>query len=486
MIRLNKNPVEGSAVKINISFRDSFGAYYVPSELTYTYLALNSDKESWSVIEDYYKKPLVAESSVNLMIPDTKIIEGKTLTRKIIVEWSGYVDGEYTDFKDEINFDIDPMPYISNKPDDPEPETVYIKVVDVSLQVGSLTAAPITPVFKIRTNLPIIIDEANIVIKDEEGNENNCNVSLDSSYTVLTVVPEVRLNFQSSYSIVISNLKCKIGDYELEEPAVINFVTEFSNTFLEYDKVLTVTENGEIDVLPSAGYDGIANLKLTTAVPIQDSKDVEIASYSPIEIEPDTGFVAIKKVNLTVNLPVEDEKEATFIANGEFEIEPDVGFTSMKKAKVNVEIPVDGIVERTFVENGSYHITPNAGKSYIEGADVTVDVPLQDSKEVSISEEGSLTIQPDSGFTAMKEVTVHVSVGGSMAMYAYDGSDGRTFYSNRRISGTGTYTMIVIPSLTVDEGFNSYNITKIGTELETEYDGATVTLTRNTSKDITR
>lgn len=488
MIRLNKNPFEGSAVKVNISFRDSFGAYYVPSELTYSFLALNDDEESWSIVDDYYKVKLEPASSVNLTIPDIKIIEGKKLQRKIIIEWSGYVDGEYTNFKDEVNFDVEPMPYITDLPPDPEPSEVYIEVTDVSLQVGSLSTAPVMPVFKVRTSLPVILTDSIIQVKDETGDVINCDVTIDSSYTLLTIVPERRLEFTTPYSLFIDNLKCKIGDYVLKEPFVANFVTEFSSNFLEMDKKVTVTENGVTDIVPSAGYDGIANVVLTTSIPLQEEKDIEITSYNPVVVEPDSEFTAIKKLNVSVNLPVQNVKiEDTIIANGEYEIDPDDDYDSMRKAKVIVDIPVDGIKEITATENGVYNIRPSIGNVYMEGAKVTVDVPLQEEKDVTVSSDGTVVITPDTGFTAIKKVNLTVATSGTSALYAYDNQDRSiTFYVPKRITSTGMYQILAIPSLTVDEGFKEYSVYRSGTTIEFEYNSVTQSLVRNSSKDILR
>lgn len=485
MIRLNKNPVEGSAVKINISFRDSFGAYYVPSELKYTLLALNNDEESWSVVDDLYKVLLTPASSVNLTISNIKIIEGTKLQRKILIEWSGFVDGEYTDFKDEVNFDVDPMPYITDLPSDPEPTEVYIEITDISLQVGSLSTAPVTPVFKVRTSLPVILTDSTILVKDEEGNEINCDVTIDSSYTLLTIVPERRLEFQKPYSLFISNLKCKIGDYVLKEPYIANFVTEFSSNFLEHDKEVTVAENGVISITPSDGYDGIENVILTTAIPLQEEKDIVIENYTPFEVEPDDGFTAIKKLNVGINLPVESEHEVTLYSNGEHIVEPDGNNQSMAKVKVTIDIPVDGIKEITADRNGVYHINPDAGKSYIEGAKVTVDIPIQEEKEVTVSTDGTVVVEPDDGFTAMEKVKLNVVTAGTIAMYAYDNADNTiTFYSAKRITSDGIYQMLTVPSPKSD-GIRPLQVYK-GSTIEVEYNGGTQILVRNQSKDIIR
>jgi len=487
MIRLNKNPVEGSAVKINVSFRDSFGAYYVPSELTYTFLALNSDEESWSVIDDYYKVSVTPESSVNITIPDVKTITNTKLQRRIILEWSGYVDGEYTDFKDEVEFSIDPMPYISNKPDDPEPSEVYIKITDISLQVGSLETTPITPVFKVRTSLPVDISSAQFIIKDESGEEIECSSTIDSTYTLMTVVPVKRLEFDSSYSLNIDGLICKIGDYSLEEPYVCNFVTEFSNTFLQYDKEITVSENGEITVEPDTGYDGFADLKITTAIPIQSEKEVEIDNFGTVIITPDDGYTSLEKAIVSLNLPVQDGKSETYYSNGEYLIEPDDDYTSLRKVRVNVDIPIEDERNLPINANGIYTITPTAGSFSMKKVTVDVNIPIQDEKTVTVTSSGTVEVTPDDGYTAIKKVTFNVNTESQRLLYAYKTADGnQIFYSTSRIVGSGTYTLIGLPSHSVTDIFTDCSVIKNGDSIIITYFEEEFTTTRDSDLDILR
>ena len=85
MIRLRNNPIEGSSVKLQLSFRDPLGTYYIPVSVTYTFLALDKNQETWNVVDSYYKIPLDAASVIPLTIPNVKTIEGTTLRRKVII-----------------------------------------------------------------------------------------------------------------------------------------------------------------------------------------------------------------------------------------------------------------------------------------------------------------------------------------------------------------------------------------------------------------
>ena len=481
MIRLNKNPVEGSAVRINVSFRDSFGAYYVPSELTYTLLALNSDKESWSVVSDYYKVPINPESSVNITIPKISLITGTELQRKIIVEWSGYVDGEYTDFVDEVNFDVQPRPYITDAPEPPEPQTVYVRITDVSLQVGSLDSVPTTPVFKIHTSLPVM---PNGIVTVSDGTESiECLCNYDSSYTVITATPEKRLEYEKEYTLTIDGYGCRFGDYVMEKPYNVNFVTAMSTTYIEENKEVTVTENGVTEIVPDAGYDGIGKVTLTTALPLQNEKSVLLDTNQEIVIEPDDDNIAMKSVRVKVELPVEEDKEVTFIENGDFLVEPDDEFRALKNVKVKVDIPVELEKNVSVTQNGYREIVPDSGKSYIGKVNLNVDIPIQENKDVEISTPGTVVIEPDAGYTALKKISVNVNTEGNIALYGYKDESANVYLSSRRITSSGTYNIMKNGT---SSGFVSCSVSNIGGEITLDYEGSEIIITRDSASDLHR
>ena len=154
MIRLNNTPNEGSTVKVNLGFRDSAGIYYIPTKVSYSLLALNNDKESWSVVDNLYKIPLVPASNVILTLPNIKTVTNTTLSRKVMIYWDAFVDGEYNSFVDEVTFDIAPKPFIPDEPVNPPtpPLDIYVEINSASLQVGTINAAPVLPVFILKTN----------------------------------------------------------------------------------------------------------------------------------------------------------------------------------------------------------------------------------------------------------------------------------------------------------------------------------------------
>lgn len=270
MIRLNNTPQEGSTVKVNLGFRDSAGQYYIPTKVQYTLLALNNDKESWSVVDDIYQKSLTPASSVVLTIPNVQTIEGTTLQRKVMIYWDAFVDNEYNSFTDEITFDIAPKPFVPNPPSpQPEPQ-IYVEITDIQLQIGTLSTVPVNPVFLLKTNLPVDISQAIARVIDNESNEIPCTISVSTSGANLTVEPNVLLSYNKPYKLAIAGLKSTINQYEMRERYECNFVTQSENSphipLIQEIKEVSIVENGTSIIEPDEGYDGIKQTIVRTEV----------------------------------------------------------------------------------------------------------------------------------------------------------------------------------------------------------------------------
>lgn len=225
MIRLNYNPIQGSTLSVNLSFRDQQGKYYVPLTVSYSLLALNSDKESWSVVGDYYKKSLTPASLINLVIPNLQQVTGTTLQRKVLVYWKTTLDGEFTDFIDEVSFELKPLPTLSNQPPEPTPSPIYVEITNVEFQNGSPTNAPINPVIKLTTNLPVYFSTESKVEFEKDGIKIDAIAEQDSTKTVITVFPGTLLEYSSSYVLKITGLISNTGSYEMKEPFEYHFTT---------------------------------------------------------------------------------------------------------------------------------------------------------------------------------------------------------------------------------------------------------------------
>ena len=447
MIRLNNTPNEGSTVKVNLGFRDSAGQYYIPTKIQYTLLALNNDKESWSVVDGIYLFPLTPASSVVLTIPDVKTVEGTTLQRKIMVYWDAFVDNEYNSFVDEIRFDIAPKPYVPNPPE-PQPEpTVYVKINQVNMQIGTLTSVPLQPVFLIKTNLPVDVENAVAQIITQSGEIKDCTITVDSTGALLTVSTEYWLEYQTSYTLKIAGLVSTINHYVMENDFECAFATQSKDAphelVIEDSKTVDLNTNGTHQILPDPAYDGVAEVivrvdvqpnlqektavengevvadmgydglsKVTVDVPIETGRAETITENGTTTISPASGYAAMEDLEITVNVPgpkPEQTKSVTIAENGTTTVEPDEGKV-LTSVEIETALPIETGRTETITENGTTTISPVSGNLAMEDVELTVAVPIETGRTETITENGTTTISPSTGNVAMEDVEVTVAV----------------------------------------------------------------------------
>ena len=487
MIELRNNPIEGSSVKLALNFKDPLGKYYIPISVNYTFLALNSNDEDWDVVDNLYEIPLDPASMVSLIIPNVKIITGTTLRRKIIIKYQAFIDNEYVDFVDEVNFTIQPQPTIKYEPGPgPEPE-IYVKVVFCDLVAGSLITAPLEPVFKMRLNMPVILDNAEfkVVNKDVIEDDIFCTTTIDMTNTLLNIAPNKSLDTHTNYMLKVTGLKSKVGDYELQEPFTCNFTTVGADPRIQESKDVEITSNGDFLVQPDDDYLAMGKVNITVDVqpPLQE-KTVSVNG----DVTPDSEYYGLSKV--AVNLPIEPLHSETINKPGNTVINPSTDYSSMASVEVNVAPDQDK--EITITTNGDRTITADADK-ILRSVKITTDVPLhnvQASKSVSITNNTStpIIVNPDAGYDCMQKVEVSVNVPeANVSLYAYTGNNtGLTFWSTKEITVSDTYKMIPKAEGSTFVDFADYDVSVGDTFISFEYEGSAETLTRDSSQDITR
>ena len=486
MIKLRNNPIEGSSVRLNLSFREATGTYYIPVKVNYTFLALNSDEESWSVVGDYYKKPLTPASVITLVIPDVQKIQDTTLQRKVIVEYQAFLNNGYVDFIDEIQFEIQPMPTIHYDGPTPDPQT-YVQVISCDLTAGSVVAAPVNPQFKMVVNVPVDVTNATAVLTfDNEGTEDtvDCTIRTDTTRTELTVYPLFELRNQTQYELAVDGLVSLVGSYTMENPFHLGFVTVPAGAIIQEEADRTFTRNGSYTVNPEPGYDAIHKVNVEVEVPIEDQVERTYTENGTNWIEPGEEYVAMGLCKVDVAIPLQEEATVTYDQNGQYEILPDEGNTAIKK--VNVTVNSEAYVERgrTFTANreGDYLIEPSAPQYQgMDAVALTVDIPLETNREITVSENGEVEIYPSGNNRAMKKITLTVNAGG---IKAYSSTADHMFYSTQLIAFSGTYNVAVVIDGSVDSWFTATQVTVEGDVITLSYDGTTYTLTRSSEDDI--
>lgn len=228
MIRLNHNPFAGSSLNLSLSFRDSHGEFYVPLTLCYSFLALNCDQETWKVLGGRNKTPIQPASQVNLVIPNLKDVTGTTLRRKVLVFWQTLIDGQITDFTDEVSFDIQPLPVLSNCPEESPAPKIYLQIVEGEFLSGTPVSAPTSPVILLTTNLPVNAENAKVEFHRKDGEDGEAvegSIDLDSTKTKLRVYPNVSLEYAARYELSLDGLVSSVNSIEMSEPFTLGFST---------------------------------------------------------------------------------------------------------------------------------------------------------------------------------------------------------------------------------------------------------------------
>lgn len=90
------------------------------------------------------------------------------------------------------------------------------------------------------------------------------------------------------------------GQYDVSDYAIANVNVAFETE----EKIVTITENGTQEVLPSVGKDALSKVVINTEIPIKEeqSKNVEIKGNGTISVLPDEGKV-LNEVSITTNVP---------------------------------------------------------------------------------------------------------------------------------------------------------------------------------------
>ena len=118
-------------------------------------------------------------------------------------------------------------------------------------------------------------------------------------------------------------------------------------------KEISITENGEYEVLPDAGYEGISSMSINVDIPFPlEVKEVSITeNESTTTIATGEGYSGMSEVAVNVKIPFPlEEKEVNITENGEYEVLPDTGYSGISRVNVNVNLDVNPYYEAGFMK----------------------------------------------------------------------------------------------------------------------------------------
>ena len=146
------------------------------------------------------------------------------------------------------------------------------------------------------------------ILEDEKG------LYIPINENALAYLPDGFLRWEAHF-------KVKDGDWADGKDIVKGCRTDiFVKTPRDYvakpnvqEKEISITENGEYEVLPDAGYEGISRMNINVEIPFPlEDKEITLTENGEYEVLPDTGYKGIGRVNVNVNLDVNPYYEEGF------------------------------------------------------------------------------------------------------------------------------------------------------------------------------
>lgn len=200
--------------------------------------------------------------------------------------------------------------------------------------------------------------------------------------------------FLNKYNDLVNDMAINVFSGLMNEEAV-NFNLRYIDTIYNYD-----------DIIPMG-----LNLQ---------NKSVEINSNGQIEVEPDFGYQGLGEVNIKTNVPEKrlQSKSVAVNQNGFDQIYPDSGYDGLSYVNLNVNIPsvVNNQSKSIIVENNGFQqVVPDQGYSGISQLNLTIDVPQPSIQEDDVRyivpslESRQIIVRPGSGFDALEKVTLNIS-----------------------------------------------------------------------------
>ena len=247
------------------------------------------------------------------------------------------------------------------------------------------------------------------ILEDEKG------LYIPINENALAYLPDGFLRWEAHF-------KVKDGDWADGKDIVKGCRTDiFVKTPRDYvgkpnvqEKEISITENGEYEVLPDAGYEGISRMNINVEIPFPlEEKEVNITeNESTTTIAIGEGYSGMSKVTVNVEIPFPlEEKEVNITENGGDEILPDTGYKGISRVNVNVNLDVN-----PYYEEGFMKFLKKEASGKIELPIEAMDTPSCLYKQTGITEvvvpEGATSIPNNffQGCTSLEKITYPDSI----------------------------------------------------------------------------
>lgn len=200
--------------------------------------------------------------------------------------------------------------------------------------------------------------------------------------------------FLNKFNDLVNDMAINVFSGFMNEEAV-NFNLRYIDTIYNYDDIIPmglnlqnksvqITSNGETNVEPDFGYQGLGEVNIKTNVPGKrlELKGVNINSNGLKTISPSEGFDGLSMVHLNVNVPstVNNQDKSIIVENNGFQkIVPDQGYSGIGELNLTVDVP-----------------TP-----VIQDNDIRYIVPSNESRQI--------IVEPSQGYDALEKVTLNVA-----------------------------------------------------------------------------
>lgn len=200
--------------------------------------------------------------------------------------------------------------------------------------------------------------------------------------------------FLNKFNDLVNDMAINIFSGFMNEEAV-NFNLRYIDTIYNYDdiipmglnlqnKSIEITSNGQTNVEPDFGYQGLGEVQIKTNVPGKrlELKGVDIRSNGLKSISPDDGFDGLSMVNLNVNVPSSvnnQDKSVVVESNGFQQVVPDQGYSGIGELNLTVDVP----------------------QPVIQDNDIRYIVPSNEARQI--------IVEPGQGFDALEKVTLNIA-----------------------------------------------------------------------------